>query len=464
MKKTVLWTAGALSLVGVGFAGFVTMQERTTPEGTSLAGIPMSGLSPDAVEAKLRSWWAEKQKAELKPTSPLLQKQPQAMTLATLGIQPDFEATLRGIPFQGYTDSMLGKEHEGGPIKIVWAQQGGEFGSLKEFVDGNAKPKQRASVKFAAGKFTRKYEVPSFTVDTEAVGAAALAAMSKQKPQFEIPMKTGDVRVTNEAIDSIRVVVKSFSTTFSAGNLNRSHNIRLAAESLSGSVLIPGEVLSYNDTVGRRTPKAGYREAGVYANGRHEVDYGGGICQVSTTLFNAVALANLEIVSRSNHSMPVPYVPVGRDATVDYGSIDFKFKNSFDTPIAIASEIVGGKITFYVLGTKKMDVEVRMETTGHSSWGNKTQYITDNGLSAGATRVIERGSIGRKCTTWRIVEKDGVEIDRQQMFESIYRASPRIIARGTRAKAKPKPSSQPSEIAPVATPPTETPNICGGGG
>jgi uncharacterized protein YabE (DUF348 family) len=95
---------------------------------------------------------------------------------------------------------------------------------------------------------------------------------------------------------------------------------------------------------------------------------------------------------------------------------------------------------------------VRLETNGHSSWGNKTEYVNDPSLSAGTTKVIERGSSGRKCTTWRVIEKDGVEVKREKLFDSIYRASPRVVARGTRAKTK--------KATPAITPeptPTEPP-------
>lgn len=451
MKKTILWTAGVLLLAAAGFAGFVTMQEGTTPTGTTLAGQDVSGLTRAELEAKLTGWWVEKKRATLQPASHLLAKQPQPMALEMLGIEPDFDKTLAGAPMQEYADSLLGKKSEGGAIKIVWRQSGGDFESLKEFVDVNAKTEQPAVVKFAAGRFTRSYEVPTFTLDIEKVGGTALQAMVDQKPKFEMPMKTGEYHVSKEAVDSIDTVVNSFSTTFSTGNANRTHNIKLAAESLNGAVLMPGDTLSYNETVGRRSATNGYKMAGVYANGRHEVDYGGGICQVSTTMFNAVALANLEIVTRLNHSMPVPYVPVGRDATVDYDKIDFKFKNNYETPIAISSEIVGGKITFYVLGTDKLDTEIKMITTDHSSWGNKTQYVTDGSLPAGRTKVIEKGSMGRKCTTWKIVEKDGVEISREKMFDSIYRASPRIIARGSRSAPR-RPAAPAESTPPPASP------------
>ncbi|MEO7453155.1 MAG: VanW family protein [Fimbriimonadales bacterium] len=455
MKKAIFWTAGVLLLAAGGFAGFVTMQEGTTPSGTTLAGVDLSGLTTTELGTRIRTWWQTKKTAVLQPTSHLLATQPGEMSLEQLGIEPDFEATLRAVELQDYADSLLRKEVKGEAIQVTWTQKGGDFDDLNEFVAENAKPNQAAFVKFANGHFDRGYEVPSFGLDVDAVGAAALAAMNSRKPTFELPMTTGDAHVSKEAIDNINMVVNSFSTSFSAGNINRSHNIRLAAESLNGAVLMPGDTLSYNETVGRRTAKNGYKMAGVYANGRHEVDYGGGICQVSTTLFNAVALSNLEIVNRSNHSMPVPYVPVGRDATVDYDKIDFKFRNNYDTPIAISSEVAGGNITFYVLGSQKMDFKVRMETSGHSSWGNSIKYVTDNSLSAGRTKVIEKGSMGRKCTTWKIVEKDGVEVSREKMFDSIYRASPRIVARGSRAASKPKPE------VPADIPPAEPTDIGG---
>ena len=454
MKKTILWTAGVLLLAAAGFAGFITLQESTTPPGTTLAGEDVSGLTKEQLETRLRAWWTIKRTATLQPSSHLLAKQPTSMSLTELGIEPDFEATLKAVNMQDYAESLLGKTVSGGAISVVWKQVGGSFEELKAFVDNNAKTTQPASVTFSGGRFVRVYEVPTFTLDETAVGAAALKAMNDRKPKFEMPMATGDYRVSKEDVDAINLVVNSFSTTFSTGNVNRTHNIKLAASSLNGVVLLPGETLSYNETVGRRTAKNGYKMAGVYANGRHEVDYGGGICQVSTTLFNAAALANLEIVNRVNHSMPVPYVPVGRDATVDYDKIDFKFRNNYDTPIAISSEIVGGKMTFYVLGSEKLDVEVKMITTDHSSWGNKTQYVSDGSLPAGRTKVIEKGSIGRKCTTWKIVEKDGVEISREKMFDSIYRASPRIVARGTRSA--PKKSAAPTESAPPASPVPDT--------
>jgi uncharacterized protein YabE (DUF348 family) len=111
------------------------------------------------------------------------------------------------------------------------------------------------------------------------------------------------------------------------------------------------------------------------------------------------------------------------------------------------------------LGTRELDYNVRLETSGHSSWGNKVQYVSDSSLAPGTTKVVEKGSSGRKCTTWRIIEMDGVEIERQKLFDSIYRASPRVIARGPKGKPKAPAESAPAE----STTPEATPIESGGG-
>ena len=134
----------------------------------------------------------------------------------------------------------------------------------------------------------------------------------------------------------------TYSSRYNAGDVNRSYNVALASKNINGLILAPGEVFSYNDSVGPRTTARGFRVAHVYVGNRVEDGVGGGICQVSSTLYNAVVLSDLKIVTRTNHSLPVSYVPMGRDATVSYGSIDFKFENNTKMPIKISASASGG--------------------------------------------------------------------------------------------------------------------------
>lgn len=449
MKKVLLYGGGLLLLAGAGFGAYAAFQQPTTPEGTRLTGMDLGGLGESELRQRLESWWAAHKSKTLSPTSHLLSKQPSPQTLEELGVRPDWDATLASIRFDSYAEKLIGNGTRGSDIKVVWRLDQSQFQDLKTFVERNARRPVPARVSFANGTIKREPEVTTFALDESRVGEAALDALSVGKETFDLPVKAEKPRITAEQLNLITDVVSEFKTNFNRGQINRSSNIRLAASKLNGVILLPGEVLSYNETVGKRTVANGFKLAGVYANGRHDVGIGGGICQVSTTLYNAALLANLEIVQRSNHSMPVPYVPFGRDATVDYASIDLKFRNSSATPIAVVSEVNGGTITFRVLGKKDTTKNVKIVSTDHSSWGNGIKYVSDPTVPAGKTKVVEKGSIGRRCVTWRILEENGVEVGRENLGVSYYKAVPRIIARGP----APKPAAE--TPAPDGLPPAE---------
>jgi vancomycin resistance protein YoaR len=461
MKRIIGWTAGALVLGGGAFVAFASLQEATAAKGTQLFGQDLSGMPAKEIRTRLNDWWSRAQAKKLQPTCAESTQAPAPMTYADLGVEPDWDKTISAIKFDSYANKLLGQELAGAPIHIAWKFSPKSFTDLARFIEDHAREPHPASVRMEAGVIKRDYEGTSFKLDEAEVGRAAIDAILQGKQTFELPLDQAPPKISRADIDSIRDVVSQFTTKFNAGNRNRSSNIRLAASIIDGTVVMPGETFSYNETVGRRTAEKGFKMAGVYKNGKHDVDFGGGICQVSTTLFNAAALADLKIVARSNHSMPVPYVPLGRDATVDYGSLDLKFQNSMSTPIAITSAVSGGTITFKILGTKlPSGMKVTMETSDHRSWGNKVQYVTDPNLAPGRTKVVERGSAGRACVTWRVVELNG-NVTREKLAESNYRATPRIIARGPVRKAPPSTpplAAPPSASPPVAEPPSPPPS------
>jgi vancomycin resistance protein YoaR len=223
---------------------------------------------------------------------------------------------------------------------------------------------------------------------------------------------------------------------------------------------MPGDVFSFNETLGKRTMEDGYRLAPVLANGRHDVGIGGGICQVSSTLYNAVALANLKIVLRHNHSMASAYVPVGRDCTVSYPQLDFKFQNNGTTPVAISRTYTPGKLTFRILGQKVPGQVVKIQTAGHRSWGRGQKMEHDPSLPYGKRRVVEKGSSGHAITVYRIVTVNGTEVSREVLNKSHYPGALRIVA--VNMKAKPKaPEAVPPADGGSPTPP-EAPNSDGG--
>ena len=140
------------------------------------------------------------------------------------------------------------------------------------------------------------------------------------------------------------VAVGSFATKFNPDNTPRVANLKLAVEAISGKVLAPGDVFSYNETVGPTTEARGYQKAEIIVKGQKKQGFGGGVCQVSSTLFNAAEKAGLEIIERHPHSKEVPYVARGKDAATSYGGIDLKFKNTRDYPVKVSASVMGNNV------------------------------------------------------------------------------------------------------------------------
>ena len=151
-------------------------------------------------------------------------------------------------------------------------------------------------------------------------------------------------------------------STFGAGTKGRITNITLASKSCDGVILMPGEIFSFNDALGERTVERGYKEATVYVNNSSTKGIGGGICQVSSTLFAAALYADLEIVERTNHSLAVGYLPLGMDAAVSWGTLDFRFRNNTDYPIRLSVTYEKGNINVEIWGTKETDTTVEITT------------------------------------------------------------------------------------------------------
>lgn len=185
----------------------------------------------------------------------------------------------------------------------------------------------------------------------------------------------------------------SFSTRFDASNKNRAKNIELAAETINGKVLSPGERFSFNSVVGNTTAAKGYLKAGAYSAGELVENYGGGICQVSSTIYNAALYANLEIVERYNHSAVVSYVDPGLDATISYGSRDFKFKNSRQYAIKINAKANNGILEVEIRGIKEDDeVEIELVSETKEVILTEVKYVYDSTLAPGQEVVQTRRS------------------------------------------------------------------------
>lgn len=259
--------------------------------------------------------------------------------------------------------------------------------------------------------------------------------LQKEKDEYAIPLKITEPEVTLMELgkEAFPEQLAKFSTRYDASNKNRSNNLELSSEKIDGTIVLPGEVFSYNQIVGERTIAAGYKEAAVYENGKVVDGIGGGICQLSSTLYNAVLYANLEIVNRSNHRFLTSYVDAGRDATVSWGTIDFKFKNSRKYPIKVTSKVSNGIVTVEIYGIQEpdeYDVELKSEVLEEIPY--QVNYIEDDTLEKGVEQIEQMGTNGAKSVTYKILKKDGIEVSREEISRDTYSALDRIIRKGTK--------------------------------
>ena len=233
------------------------------------------------------------------------------------------------------------------------------------------------------------------------VDEAKALITAESKTEYTIPLKTIYPNVTTNMIgtEAFPDQLASFSTKYSTRDTDRTTNLRLAANKVNGTVLMPGETFSYNKVVGARTIAAGYKEAAVYENGKVVDGIGGGICQVSSTIYNAAIYANLDIVQRSNHQFVPSYVTASRDATVVYGSIDFQFKNNRDYPIKIVCSVSGGIASCQIFGLKQ-DNDYQVEISSYETGRTSTAIYSE---------------------AYKILKKDGKVVDKVLLSKDTYK-------------------------------------------
>lgn len=259
--------------------------------------------------------------------------------------------------------------------------------------------------------------------------------LEQDKEEYVIPLKITVPEKTLEDLgeEAFPDELGTYTTRYDPTNYNRSNNISISAKKINGTIVMPGETFSYNQVVGERTIAEGYKEAGAYAGGRVVQDVGGGICQTSSTLYNAVLYANLEIVDRSNHQFLTSYVSAGRDATVAWGSIDFQFKNNRTYPIKIEAVAENGVCTMSIYGIKEeTEYEVVIQSVVLSYIPYTTKYENDDTLEEGKEIVEQSGYTGCTSEAYKILKLNGEIVSKTLLSKDTYDPMTRIVKRGTK--------------------------------
>lgn len=239
---------------------------------------------------------------------------------------------------------------------------------------------------------------------------------------------------TKEKLQSINTSISTFSTSYGPiSSPGRATNIRLATKAINGLCLMPGESFSFNDVVGERTAAKGYQSAPVDIGFSTGMGLGGGICQVSTSLYNAVLKAGIKATERLHHTIPSAYVPLGFDATVDYGNLDYKFKNTLDFPIYIEGSSDNGTETFTIYSNNSLTSKTyKVANDVYEEIQPSVSYIDDPTLPEGTTRIDQNPSVGHKVKVFLQTYQNGTMVSQEMIANDTYKAVNQVIRRGTK--------------------------------
>jgi len=267
-------------------------------------------------------------------------------------------------------------------------------------------------------------------LDEDELKARIASNLWAQNKTLKIPVKKYRADITKEDLAAleIREKVAEYSTKFNKAQKGRTKNIQLAAEQINGLILLPGDVFSFNQVVGERTRDKGYQEAPVFINNQTVSDIGGGVCQVSSTLYNLALLMNLEIIERTNHSLPVSYVPLGRDATVNYGTIDLKFKNNTNSNLLLVTEVVDDTITAKFFGKEKPAFTINLISETVRTIPPPVTIKEDKNLLKGEVK-IQPGSPGYVVKLWKTYIS-GEKEEKILVSTDTYNPTPTVLYSG----------------------------------
>lgn len=292
-----------------------------------------------------------------------------------------------------------------------------------------------SSYDLAADRFIFSGAETGLKLDEDKLAADILAALNTKKFDATVTAAVNTVQ-PEYSEDAARERYEKLSTftTKTTANKNRNENIKLAAQALNGTIVYPGQEFSFNETVGERTEKKGYKGAAAYNNGDVVQEIGGGVCQVSSTLYNAVVKAGLKTTFRRSHTYEPSYVTPGTDATVSWGGPDYKFQNTSEAGIGIRARYADQTLTISIYGIPVLEDGVTYSL--ESSKLNDTDppaptYEEDPTLEPGVEKVKSKGSIGSKWETRLVVKKNGEVISKEIDHTVTYKGHAPVILRNT---------------------------------
>lgn len=277
-------------------------------------------------------------------------------------------------------------------------------------------------------------ETQGFVVDRAELQSALLAGLQQVGPiTIDVPIEPARPDVARDLLDSLRIstCISSYQTAFSLDDVPRSLNIRRAAELIDSTILLPQQEFSFNERVGPRTREAGFHEAKEIVDSEYVIGIGGGVCQVSSTLYNAAVLAMCDVIERRPHSRVSSYVPAGRDATVYYPAIDLRLRNSLDAPVMISAQVERNVLYIAVLSSPEAQRRVEIATKLVATLLPGVDEVDDATLPAGKEVVDQEAEVGFVVETYRrVYAGDGRLVSDELLSRDTYPPVNRVVRVG----------------------------------
>ncbi len=383
--------------------------------GSSVMGVDIGGMAASRAALSLSQAFRAQGDVTLRFMNMQLE-----VERSQLGFHPDFDAMARSRA------KFVWWNAEEQPHAIAGEFDEGAFSSIVSRIQAMLPEPKNARIAVDQDKVFVVDSQDGFVVEQHVFLQCILGLMATAGSAIDVPLARVSAEFTTEMAESLGLkrLLGRYATAYTE-DLSRSENIKVATLRLTGIMLAPGEELSFNERVGPRHEELGYKQANVFIGDRIETGYGGGVCQVSTTLYNAALLANLEIVERHSHSMTVDYVPLGRDAAVSYGEVDLVIRNSTENYVLIMAEAVNGEVSFSVFGDAPRHT-VEIETRVISKTDFETETIYDSSLLEDAVLVIP-GKTGYRVATYRLVGTEDGDAIRSFLGYSNYRPMKQVV-------------------------------------
>ncbi|WP_127532102.1 VanW family protein [Paenibacillus kobensis] len=453
---------GLLLLGSIGWgAAWMYANDSTVPEGTTAGGIPIGGLDIDNASSLLSQYavsWGQ-QHAIVTANDAGAEGDSHSWTLKELGYSADVSEAKEAIEklrSGGVIERARYRQSFEKTLNIHYSSDSAlidkEIRNQWGWVDSSAAtdaqriitdndrvvytPHQvayRIDVETLQGKIDES--VRNLQSETPAT-AEQIRDTAQRKVEAALPIKVVEPAVTLEKLkaEGIDRMIMSFTTDFTTSAEGRAFNVTATAKSLNDVELAPDEVFDYSKIVKATEKNFGYREAPVIQNGKLVPGIGGGICQVSSTLYNAVLRVGIDIVERRNHSIPVSYLPIGQDATFSEGGINFRFRNTTGKYLIIRTVVESKKLTVKLFGTMPDNVRYDIESKTVSTLEPPVKETVNSQLPDGGRLVVQQGKPGYIVETYRTMYKDGAEVSRKRISRDTYKAEPTLISVGKGVK------------------------------